>query len=331
MRGCCIVSVLMLCTCSMSQDRVPPFAPTQLVIAKHTFIDVGSPNDFYELTFVHQATNGSAIEKVTLTPPTDQCYAPTKIEVAEATLQESVADLLGKTNPCAIPERELHRELKRCKKCLVFSGANVSMQVRCGSRTRIIRSDILDRDMFDPDPKTPEHTSWTMHLLSRIDQATGPGVLEHPLFTLDPQTKNTPVTHSGNLEEIASGKYDELFRNTPDKPSDLYRAAQITPILPSVRLLSSIPIQPETFGLPGYPPIAKLAKIEGTVSFTVGINEDGSTKDFSVENGHPMLRPAVQDAVGHWKFSTAAAGHTIHAVVQFATNCPANKASGKNP
>jgi TonB family protein len=326
MRSRTIFVVLMLSSCAISQNRSAPPLPTGFVIARHTFIDVGPPNDFYELIFVRQATSGSLVQKVTLTPPTDRCYIPATVEVAQGALDEKVADLLGEGDPCVIPEKELHRELKRCTKCLVFSGENVAMQVQCGPRTRIIRSDILDRDMFDPAPRTPEHTSWTMHLLARVDQASGPGVLDRPLFPIDSQKKDGPAD-SANLQDIASGKYDELFKSAPDKPSELYRAAQVPPIVPSVRLLSTTPVQPETFGLPGYPPIAKLAKIEGTVSFTVGVNEDGSTKDFSVESGHPMLRPAVQDAVGHWKFSAAAAGRTVHGVMQFATNCPAKRSN----
>ena len=45
--------------------------------------------------------------------------------------------------------------------------------------------DILDRDMFDPPPNTPEHASWTMALLARLDRALGLGALERPIFALD--------------------------------------------------------------------------------------------------------------------------------------------------
>jgi len=227
---------------------------------------------------------------------------PAKVERVEGMLNESVPELLGETNPCTIPEKELHRERKRRKKCLVFSGANVAMQVHCGSRTRIIRSDILDRDTLDPTRKTPEHESWTMHLLARIDQAVGPGVLDRSLLPIaDAETKGIPPAASKNLPEVASGKYDELFKSTPNKPSDLYRAAQVPTIVPTVRLLRITPIQPEAFGLPAYPPIAKLARIEGSVRFTFEVNEDGSAKDFSAQSGNPMLRPSVQDAVAHWE------------------------------
>src|SRR5438105_15850555 len=96
-----------------------------------------------------------------------KCSLPPKIEVAKATTKQSVAELFGKTSPCKIPERDLHRELKRHKHHLVFSGANISMQVQCDGQSRIIRSDILDRDMFDPHAGTPEYTSWTMRILGQ--------------------------------------------------------------------------------------------------------------------------------------------------------------------
>jgi len=69
--------------------------------------------------------------------------------------------------------KELHRELKRCKKCLTFSGVNVTMQVSCKGRDRQLRMDILDRDIFDSAPHTPANTSWTMTFLTELDTTLG--------------------------------------------------------------------------------------------------------------------------------------------------------------
>lgn len=321
------LQLLLLSGCAFAQGRPsvsPP--PTQFEIGRHTFVDFGPPTDFYELILLRSASSGTDVEKIALTPTADSCIQSAKVEVANGLLSESVAELLGKTNPCTIPEKKLSRERKRCKNCLVFSGANVTMRVQCGSEARIIRADILDRDMFDPAANIPEHTSWTMNLLGRIDQVTGPGVLDRPMFpVLGEDKKDTGAQGSEILRDISAGRYDELFTDAPDKPSDLYRAAQIPPPTPLVRLLSVQPFEPRTFVQPGYPPIARLAHIEGTVKFTLEVASDGSTTNFKVENGHPMLRPATEEAVSRWKFSNNAAGQTIHAVVEFVTNCPTNK------
>jgi hypothetical protein len=321
----------MLKVCIAIATMIVPFAfgqnqPSQFAIARHTFFDFGPPNDFYELFLIRSADSGATVEKITLVPPTDSCFQPAKVEVAQASLHQTVSELLGKTDPCKIPEKELRREKKRCKKCLVFSGANVSMLAHCGTQSRTIRADILDRDMFDPGAHTPEHTSWTMKLLSQLDQAVGPSVMDRPAFpTFEEEGKSHPVPESETLHEIGSGKYDDLFAGAPDKPSDLYRGAQSTPVVPSVRLVNSTPFYPENFIQPDFPPIAKLAHADGTVAFTVNVTSDGSAADFRVEGGSKLFFGVTEKAVNKWRFSPDAAGQTIHAVLEFITNCPAKR------
>src|SRR5208337_202153 len=264
-----IGALLILCGPALPAERPPATArPDHFEIGRHTFIDIGPPFDFYELFIVWATENGTSIERFTLTPPGAACMTPAKLETASATVSESVAALLGSTNPCAIPEKALQRELKRRREGLVFSGADVFMRVPCGTQTRLIRADILDRDMFDAAPNTPENTSWTMRLLGRLDQAIGgPGVLDKPIFSI-PGAEELPAKDLDpeTLRHLSAGDYDALFQGAPDKPSDLYRAAQIHPPPPTVRLLRVVPTPPEVSALPEYPPLARLAHIEGVVS-----------------------------------------------------------------
>lgn len=317
-------TVFAVCIPALARDRHPASPPpNQFEIGRRTSFDFGPPFNFYDVFLVRPTTNGASIERITLTPPGNACVQPAKVEIRSTSVNESVAMLLGQVNPCTIPEKELHRELERCKKCLVFSGAYVAMQVQCGNQIRTIRSDILDKDMFDKAANTPEHTSWTMRLLTRLDQAAGPGVMEQPMFAIPGETKapadSVPSEISG---ELSSGKYDALFEGAPDKPSDLYRASQKPLPAPTVRLLSSSPLQPELFVQPAYPPIPKLAHIEGSVSFKVWVNPDGSTKDFAVDSGHPMLREVVRQAVAGWKFPKGSADQHVQATIEFRLNCP---------
>jgi len=162
-RGTVIFAIAILAAMVPLHER--PLSPTQpdaFVIGVQTFFDFGPPFNYYEIFLVHPNGNGSSLVRIALTPPGDACLIPTKIEVASTSVAEAPSALLGAANPCAVPEKDLRRELKRCKKCLVFSGANTAMQVQCQSQTRILRSDILDKDMFAANPDTPKHTSWTM-------------------------------------------------------------------------------------------------------------------------------------------------------------------------
>jgi hypothetical protein len=326
---CSLIACAILALCGPSRPQNPkpvPAQPNQFEVGRHTFFDFGPPFDFYEIFVVRSTATATSIERITLTPAGDECIAPAKLETASASITESIPALLG-TNPCTIPEKDLRRELKRRKKYLVFSGANVAMQVQCGSQARLIRSDILDRDMFDPAPNTPERTSWTMRLLERLDRAVGPGVMDKQVFPTSGKD-TSPADGSDSLaqEDLGAGKYDALFQGAPQKPSDLYRAAQKHPPLPTVQLQSSVPLEPELFVRPEYPPLARMAHVKGSVSFTVEIDGDGATGSLTFESGPVLFQGVVRDAVSKWKFPKDASGQEIHATIIFGLNCsPASK------
>jgi hypothetical protein len=227
------------------------------------------------------------------------------VQLAKATIAESVAGLLGAGNPCSISEKDLRRELKRCRKCLTFSGEDVVMQVPCGNVTRRIRMDILDRDLFDPHPSMPEHTSWTMALLGRLEQAFGSATMERPAFALSPDVQSgVPDSRSSPLlEALEQGKLDGLFKRGEVRPSEVFRQAQHPPPGPSVQLVASSPIHPVSYAVPNYPPIARLAGIEGPVTFRADIDSNGNLLNLKFVSGHVMLQKAVAASVGNWTFA----------------------------
>jgi TonB family protein len=54
---------------------------------------------------------------------------------------------------------------------------------------------------------------------------------------------------------------------------------------------------------PVYPPLAKQARITGTVKLAVIIAVDGTVRDIRVISGHPLLIPAALEAVKQWTYS----------------------------
>jgi protein TonB len=53
---------------------------------------------------------------------------------------------------------------------------------------------------------------------------------------------------------------------------------------------------------PVYPPIARSARVSGTVEVEVVIDETGNVISAAVVQGHPLLTQAALDAAGQWKF-----------------------------
>jgi hypothetical protein len=109
----------LFCVAARSDRHPLASLPDHFVVARHTFFDFGPPNDYYELFFVRPNSSGASVERIPLTPKIDACRNP-RLEVQSGTIATNPAALLGKTNPCAIPEKDLKREFNRCKKCLTF-------------------------------------------------------------------------------------------------------------------------------------------------------------------------------------------------------------------
>jgi TonB family protein len=163
-----------------------------------------------------------------------------------------------------------------------------------------------------------------MRLLAHLDQSFGAGVLVTPIIPTrveeEPPAKDTPS--SPVLLDLSAGKYDALFKDGPDRPSDLYRAAQIKPAIPSVHLQRSAPFQPIKPILPKYPPIAKAAHVEGAVTFKIAVDANGGVRDITFDSGSGLLRGAVKEAVSSWRFAEEAFNQQVQATVDFALNCP---------
>jgi TonB family protein len=103
------------------------------------------------------------------------------------------------------------------------------------------------------------------------------------------------------------------------------REASQRPSASSVVLSDSSPVAPIKAELPKYPPIARAAHVEGTVSISLQVTPEGQTKNVSF-NGDKllMLHGAVEEAVRGWKFPESPDGHMEHATLEFRLNCPAS-------
>ncbi len=53
---------------------------------------------------------------------------------------------------------------------------------------------------------------------------------------------------------------------------------------------------------PTYPPLARQARIQGTVVLQAQISKDGNIENLQLISGHPMLAPAAIEAVKQWKY-----------------------------
>ena len=53
---------------------------------------------------------------------------------------------------------------------------------------------------------------------------------------------------------------------------------------------------------PVYPPLARQARVQGTVRLEAVISKEGAIEELKVLNGHPLLVQAALDAVKQWRY-----------------------------
>jgi periplasmic protein TonB len=72
---------------------------------------------------------------------------------------------------------------------------------------------------------------------------------------------------------------------------------------------------------PLYPPLAKSARVQGTVEFTAVISKDGNIENLQLVRGHPLLVNAAKEAVLQWKYRpTMLNGSAVEVVTDIIVN-----------
>jgi TonB family protein len=149
--------------------------------------------------------------------------------------------------------------------------------------------------------------------------------MSKPVFpSADPQEASAP-DKAGGMADVSAGKYDGLFQGESDKPSKLVRLANMPAPSPEIQIKIDTPVKAENLVTPAYPPIARLAHVDGMVSVEFVVNNNGATSSITILSGHPMLRGAATDAVGKWRFPPDSVGQKIHATLNFHSNCSPEK------
>ena len=72
---------------------------------------------------------------------------------------------------------------------------------------------------------------------------------------------------------------------------------------------------------PEYPPLAKMARIQGTVRLEAVISKDGTIQDLRVVSGHPLLVKSALEAVQRWRYQpTLLNGEPVEVVTEIDVN-----------
>jgi periplasmic protein TonB len=147
--------------------------------------------------------------------------------------------------------------------------------------TTVVESNLADNVLIMP-RSIPQH-------VAVIEETVAP-----------PQVSYNDVGVNGGL---GSGSRDGIWRSLGDSTNRAVLpppppAPNVRPFRTSSMLQGSLihTIQPV------YPPLARTARIQGSVVLSAVIGKDGSIKDLRALSGHPMLVTAAVNAVSQWRY-----------------------------
>lgn len=126
-------------------------------------------------------------------------------------------------------------------------------------------------------------------MLAPVDIASGPGVPGGVDFS------------SG----AGSRLLDSIARLPPPAPAPARAPEKAAPISHPTQVHVSIGVQAAKLirqVTPVYPPLARQARIAGTVRLTAIISREGAIRNLQVMSGHPLLTAAALDAVKQWLY-----------------------------
>ncbi len=77
--------------------------------------------------------------------------------------------------------------------------------------------------------------------------------------------------------------------------------------------------------MPVYPPLARAARVQGTVRLEGILGKDGRVRELRVISGHPLLAPAALEAVRRWIYKpTLLNGEAVEVVAPIDVNFTLN-------
>ncbi len=180
---------------------------------------------------------------------------------------------------------------------LVFAGAAMGARIRVGSLVQENKLANFVRPQYPPLAKQARvQGKVELEVLIGVDGSvldvtpkTGDALLVEAAVAAVRQWQYQPTFLNGEPVEVATTVTVNFALNEQGQEMAAVPGSQ-----QGRRLVNHV--QPE------YPPLARQARIQGSVKFEARIAADGALKSLRVISGHPQLVQAAMDAVRQWKY-----------------------------
>lgn len=148
--------------------------------------------------------------------------------------------------------------------------------------TMLVRSNLADNVLIQP-PSIPSH-------VRILNETEAPPQVS---YSGDPGVIGS-TGRAGSALGVLGSLNESLSRvQPPPPPATIKREFRTSSMLEGSLIRRVQPI---------YPPLARSARVQGSVLLAAEISKDGTIKDLKLISGHPMLVPAAIQAVSQWRY-----------------------------
>jgi len=315
-------------------------------------ISDASPFWFKYILEVSPDKDGATVRYIRIAPLNSWCRHAITLKAAVVHLRgRSPRDLVGAGNPCVVTHDDFERVIENSRVAHMeglFDSALWNVVARCGNTEKVFHFPYPERVDLDRLKKRSPRVKALWNLESKIvKKAFG----KKSVFYDIPHDRDLELQRLGVelLPELRSGRYDKGFHDycsdsrtgsgtsqgsigAPAQPCSRQPLASLLrdyrePLLsqePIPQLVNADELHFLKFELPNYPPLAKLASIQGQVVLNVKFDqESGDAKDVTILSGHPLLAKSAQAAALRWKLDPKAqTANPMRVVLNYAFNCP---------
>ena len=307
--------------------------PSQFYIVSEFFSDYG-PSFYYRVLDVRQDGPDSLVRYVRIAPMNIYCPGQIVQAVEARVPNKSPAQLAGGNNPCAIKPSSLRSAVKRYSRNVgTFETIRFGIVALCPTSPLTLElpiSETLDlKAMKEASPKFAR--LWN---LSSIIRGSVFGEKDPFHDRTEEEDAILQLTGQTLVLELLAGRYNaglkaasgiasftKLLQSYRGPVSATEANATFVPVLENPQQLKF-----SKYTAPIYPPLAKLARIQGKVELQLLVEPaTGNVKKIAVLSGHKLLAPSAIAAAQQWLFAPDfKLPEQVAVTLNYDLNCPAN-------
>jgi len=309
---------MFVCTQAIAQkiDRNRETANSVYIVAEA--VSDASPFWFKYVLDLSPSRDGVDVRWIRVAPLGNGCPGVT-VKAMTGVINDSISQIV-KPDLCSMSPRAVNKALNRAKRLAsIWDSVGFGLVAQCGGSTREFHLPIADLvDMNRLKRESSDVAAMYDTYSNAVRSVFGSKSFYNISKELDLELQSQGIKF---VTELQSGKFDAgLSRGTLATPLAEYRGTRVDSSEPSstVQLVNPDRDAFLLYTEPIYPPVAKQARIQGSVELDLDLDASGQVRTVLSVRGHVLLVDSAKQSAMKWRFpATAQTGSQLQVVLKY--------------